>query len=193
MLMPHYVLFLRQHYVNHVRVMMSRAAQYFVTPYSMRLYTGNWVFTDSFQMRDGVRVPHVELTRAADLFLVMPADANVIGKAAGGICDDLISTAVVASPVPVVFVPSMNERMWFNPVVQANVGRLREAGYHVLEPGFGLEVADTQAMYGVMRPLPEILAEVREILQDLAGMDAPVHRQEAAASSRARVGRGHRS
>jgi phosphopantothenoylcysteine decarboxylase/phosphopantothenate--cysteine ligase len=75
--------------------------------------------------------PHVSLPDWADLFLVLPASANIIGKAAHGIGDDLLSSAVVAATCPVAFVPSMNMQMWNKPAVQRNVRQLTEDGYHV--------------------------------------------------------------
>ncbi|MBI3022909.1 MAG: bifunctional 4'-phosphopantothenoylcysteine decarboxylase/phosphopantothenoylcysteine synthetase, partial [Thaumarchaeota archaeon] len=100
---PHYLSLLKQSFAKEIHVMMSRAAQKFLSPYALRLLSDHRVFTDSFQMTTEVKVPHAELTRSADLFLIMPATANIIGKAVNGICDDLISTSIVACQAPVVF------------------------------------------------------------------------------------------
>lgn len=167
--MPQVLVFLRTQGVASVRVIMSRAACRFVTPYVLRLHSGRWVFTDAFGHGDGVAVPHVELPRQADLFLVMPATANILAKAAHGICDDLISTAVVACSCPVLFVPSMNEVMWRNPAVQGNVARCREHGYHVMNPVHGMEIADLEPIYGTMPPLRTILAEMARLQKPVAG------------------------
>lgn len=162
--MPQYVLLLRQTLARQVRVMMSRSAQRFVRPYTMRLFAGSWVYTDTHRAAGGVLVPHIELTADADLLLVMPATANIVAKAAGGICDDLISTAIVACPAPVVLVPAMNTTMWRSRVVQRNVAQARDLGYHVVDPGIGLQLADLQEGHGQMPPLEHILGELIEIV-----------------------------
>ncbi len=161
---PLYLLLLRQSFAKEIHVMMSRAAQKFLRPYSLRLLSGNPVFTDGFQMTDTVKVPHIELTRRADLLLVMPATANIIGKAANGICDDLISTSIVACEAPVVFVPSMNEAMWSNKAVQQNVEKLRSFGYFLIEPSNGYEIADMRETHGAMPAFPTILEQLEKII-----------------------------
>ena len=160
MTMPQYVLMMRRNLATEVRVMMTRSAQRFVQPYSMRLFAGDWVYTDTDQITDDVQVPHIDLTRDIDLFLIMPATANIIGKAANGICDDLISTAIVACEAPVVLVPAMNGAMWRSSAVRGNVERCRGHGYHVIEPGIGLQLADDQEGIGVMPPLEHFLDQL---------------------------------
>lgn len=155
---PHYIKLLRESIAKNVHVMMSHSAKKFVTPYTMRLYSGNYVFTDSFDISDDVRVPHIELTRKCDMFVIMPATANIIGKVANGICDDLISTAVMACAAPVVFIPAMNPTMWYNKANQKNVSVLNELGYFVLSPSEGYEVADMKPSFGSM-PEFEIIAD----------------------------------
>ena len=147
---PHYIKLLRESVAKSVHVMMSHSAQKFVTPYTFRLYSGNDVFTDSFYISDDVRVPHIELTQKCDVFVIMPATANIIGKVANGICDDLISTAVMASTKPVVFVPSMNPSMWFSKANQKNVSVLKELGHYVLPPSEGYEIVDMKPSFGSM-------------------------------------------
>jgi phosphopantothenoylcysteine synthetase/decarboxylase len=162
--MPQYVLMMRQTLVKNVRVIMTRSAQRFVRPYTMRLFAGSWVYTDTHQVADEVLVPHIELTQDIDLLLVMPATANVIGKTAHGICDDLISTAIVASPAPVVLVPAMNETMWRSRAVQRNVDQARSLGYHIIDPGIGFQLADMKEASGAMPPLEHILCELIAIV-----------------------------
>jgi phosphopantothenoylcysteine decarboxylase len=161
---PQYLLQLRQSFASEIHVMMSRASLKFLPPYALRLVSGNPVFTDTFQQMSDVKVPHIELTRMAELFLIMPATANIIGKAANGICDDLISTSIVASEAPVVFAPSMNGVMWSNKAVQQNVQRLKILGYHVLEPSYGHEISDMRQTYGAMPPLQGMIDALREII-----------------------------
>jgi phosphopantothenoylcysteine synthetase/decarboxylase len=161
---PQFLFLVRQSFAKEVHVMMSRAAQKFVSPYVLRLFSGNHVLTDSFQITDEVKVPHIELTRRADLLLIMPATANIIGKAANGICDDLISTSIVACKSPVVFVPSMNEAMWSNKAIQQNVEKLRSFGYHLIEPSSGYEITDMKQTYGAMPTFPSILEQLEKIM-----------------------------
>jgi len=102
------------------------------------------------------------VTEAADLILIAPATANIIGKIAGGIADDLVSTLVVSAASPVVLAPTMNERMWGNPIVQGNVAKLTEAGYKFVGPQEGW-----LACRGVG---PGRMAEPIEILETVAAM-----------------------
>jgi phosphopantothenoylcysteine decarboxylase/phosphopantothenate--cysteine ligase len=97
--------------------------------------------------------------------LVMPATANIIGKAAHGICDELISTAIVACPAPVVLMPAMNGTMWASKAVQRNVELARELGYHVIEPGTGFQLSDLAESSGQMAPLEAVLEELVAILR----------------------------
>lgn len=150
LVVPDYIRHLRESVAENVHVIMSHSAKKFVTPYTLRLYSGNYVFTDSFDISDDVRVPHIELTRKCDVFVIMPATANIIGKVANGICDDLISTAVMACTSPVVFVPAMNPTMWHNKANQKNVSVLKELGHYVLPPSEGYEVADMKPSFGSM-------------------------------------------
>lgn len=162
-MMPHFAVYLRKRGLGPSDVLMTRAATRFVTPYAMRLHAGGAVYTDD---GDGpATVPHVQLPRAARLLLVVPATANVIAKAAHGICDDLVTTAIVAAPCKVAFAPSMNGAMWFSRVVQRNVETLRDLGHAVIEPGPGLEIADLQPTFGCLRPLDQVADEVEALLE----------------------------
>lgn len=164
LVMPQQVLMLREALGCDVRVMMSSSAQRFVRPYTMRLFAGGWVHTDSHRVAGGVSIPHLDLTRDIDLLLVMPATANALAKAAHGIGDDLVSTAILASPAPVVLVPAMNGRMWTNRAVQRNVALAREVGYHVVEPGAGFQLSDGKEAIGLMPPLEHILGELGDVV-----------------------------
>jgi phosphopantothenoylcysteine decarboxylase/phosphopantothenate--cysteine ligase len=163
LVVPDYIRLFKESIAENIHVMMSHSAKKFITPYTLRLYSGNYVFTDSFDITDDIRVPHIELTRKCDMFLIMPATANIIGKAANGICDDLISSAIMAFTKPIVFVPSMNPTMWFNKANQKNVSILKELGHHVLSPSEGYEVADMKPSFGSM---PEF-ETISNFLQDI--------------------------
>jgi phosphopantothenoylcysteine decarboxylase/phosphopantothenate--cysteine ligase len=166
LLMPQWVFRLRQGVVGEVRVMMSRSACRFVRPYAMRLCSGNWVFTDDFAGTEEFPVPHIGLARWAELFLVMPASANILAKAAYGLADDLVSTTLLACRAPVVFVPNMNQAMWEHRAVQENVARCKRLGYHVLEPATGYEVSTGEPGVSAMPPLEAIVAELQRILDE---------------------------
>jgi phosphopantothenoylcysteine decarboxylase/phosphopantothenate--cysteine ligase len=131
----------------------------------MRLSSGSWVFTDTFQIAQEVRVPHVQLTRQAELFVIMPATANIIGKLASGICDDLVSAAAVACTCPLILVPTMNASMWENPIVQRNVRILRTAGRAIVEPARGYEVADWQLSAVTIPPFDALVRQLRAAMQ----------------------------
>ena len=147
---PQYILFFKQTLSEEIRVMMSAAACSFMKPYTLRLFSGSWVFTDAFSPNGTTVVPHIELTSDADVFLIIPATANILAKGAAAIADDLISTSILACPSPVIFVPSMNAQMWNNKGVQRNVARLKELGYFVVPPETGLEIATMRNTLGAI-------------------------------------------
>jgi phosphopantothenoylcysteine decarboxylase/phosphopantothenate--cysteine ligase len=119
-----------------VSVAMTRNATELVAPATFRALTGREVRVDLWET--GTKRPiHIELGQDEDVVAVVPATANIIGKIACGICDDLVSTVVVASTAPVVVAPAMNEAMYLNPAVQANLATLRERGYVLVEPETG--------------------------------------------------------
>lgn len=161
---PGHVSFLRRGLVETVRVIMTRSAAKLVSPQAMQAYSGQPVFIDDLDLGSNLYVPHIQLVREADLFLVMPATANAIAKAAHGIADDLLSTAIIASPGPVVIVPCMNESMWSSKVVQRNVELARAHGYHVMEPTRGIEIADLKPTFGAMPPLEQIMGTISLLL-----------------------------
>lgn len=120
-----------------VTVAMTEAATRFVGPTTFQSLTARQVFTSLWTAETYYDPQHIKLTEAADLFLIAPATADIIGKIACGIADDLISTLVMTADCPVVLAPAMNTRMWQNPIVQANVTRLRGTGYPIIEPVSG--------------------------------------------------------
>jgi phosphopantothenoylcysteine decarboxylase/phosphopantothenoylcysteine decarboxylase/phosphopantothenate--cysteine ligase len=121
-----------------VDVVLTRAASEFVTPLTFRTLTGRPVYTDLFtDPFDDVR--HITLARSADLALVAPATANVVGKLAHGLADDYLTTVLLALRGQPRFVaPAMNTAMYDNPVVQANLAALRGYGWQIIEPAEGL-------------------------------------------------------
>lgn len=127
-----------------VNVIMTRNATNFITPMTFETLTGNKCIVDTFDRNFNFEVEHVSLAKRADMFLIAPATANVIGKIAGGICDDMLTTTVMATKAPVVISPAMNTGMWENPIMQANVEKLKAYGYRFIEPVSGrLACGDT--------------------------------------------------
>ncbi len=120
-----------------VYVVMTRAAANFVTPLTFREISGNPVVTSMWDEPKNWNVEHIALATRADLFLVAPATANVIGKLAAGIADDMLTTTLLATKAPVVLAPAMNCNMYLNPLVQANIARLTGLGYHFIPPDEG--------------------------------------------------------
>jgi phosphopantothenoylcysteine decarboxylase/phosphopantothenate--cysteine ligase len=153
-----------------VRVVMTRGAQEFITPLTLQTLSGHPVATDTFDLTQESEIGHIRLADSADVLLVAPATANVIGKIAHGIADDLLTTVVLATRAPVVVAPAMNVNMLGNAMVQRNIERLRELGMRVVpcEEGFlacGWEGAGRLAGEGA------ILEAVKAALtpQDLSG------------------------
>lgn len=116
---------------------MTRHATEFVSPITFAALTGEKVYTDLFCLEGVETIPHIELARSADLFLVLPATANILGKAANGLADDFLSTLLLAFSGTVLFSPSMNPAMYMHPATQANIERLKTLGYKVIEPEIG--------------------------------------------------------
>jgi len=121
-----------------VHVVMTAHAQKFITPLTFQVLTGNPVHTDLFNLYQEKEIGHISLADRADLVVVAPATANLIGKVAAGLADDLLSTVLMATRAPVLFAPAMNVNMWENPIYQRNQQQLQDAGYHFLDPVSGL-------------------------------------------------------
>lgn len=147
------------------RCVVTRGGQEFVTPLSVAALSGDKVYTDLFDLTDEAEMGHIELSRSADLVVVCPATADLIGKAAGGLATDLATTALLATDKPVLMVPAMNVRMWTHPAVQRNVATLRADGVTVMQPDEG---AMACGEFGPGR-LPEVDVIANKIEQALSG------------------------
>ncbi len=121
-----------------VDVIMTANAQKFVTPLTFRSLSHRPVVTDMFDEPEYWDIKHISLAKKADLFIIAPATANIIGKLASGIADDMLSTTVIATKAPVLIVPAMNHDMYSNAVVQQNIDKLKESGYIFMEPDTGV-------------------------------------------------------
>lgn len=120
-----------------VTVCMTPEAQQFVTALTFEALSGRRVHTSTFDLVESADPQHISLTEKADLMLVAPATGNLIAKVAAGLCDDLVSLMISAAACPVLFAPAMNNRMWANPIAQANVARLKSVGYQFIGPDDG--------------------------------------------------------
>lgn len=120
-----------------VHVVMTSHAREFVTPLTFQTLSGNPVHTDLFDLYQEKEIGHISLADRADLFVIAPATANIIGKVASGIADDLLSTTLMATRAPVFFVPAMNVHMWENPILQSNMKELEGMGFRFMEPETG--------------------------------------------------------
>ncbi len=121
-----------------VYVIMTKAATEFVTPLTFRELSGNPVAVDLWSEVKHWNVEHIALASTADLFVVAPATANIIGKVANGIADDMLSTTIMATQAPVIMAPAMNTNMYNNPLVQQNIAKLTALGYSFIEPASGM-------------------------------------------------------
>ncbi|HOJ13534.1 MAG TPA: bifunctional phosphopantothenoylcysteine decarboxylase/phosphopantothenate--cysteine ligase CoaBC [Deltaproteobacteria bacterium] len=156
-----------------VHAVMTHAALHFVTPLVMRTLTGNEVHVEMFPetMGSSFEIDHISLADRADLFLVAPATADFIAKLACGMADDLLSCSILATRAPVLVCPSMNVNMLQNRVTQENLDRLKQRGFHVLEPTTG-ELACGWEGAGRLPEPGRIVQEVRMLMSehDLSGI-----------------------
>ncbi|PLR77583.1 bifunctional phosphopantothenoylcysteine decarboxylase/phosphopantothenate--cysteine ligase CoaBC [Bacillus sp. V3-13] len=120
-----------------VKVILSESAAKFVTPLTFQAMSRNDVFTDTFDEKNPKVIAHIDLADWADLVVVAPATANVIGKLANGIADNMVTTTLLAATSPVMIAPAMNVHMYDHPAVKANLNKLAGYGYHFIEPGEG--------------------------------------------------------
>lgn len=127
---------LKKHDIN-VHVIMTKSAQEFVTPLSFQSLSQNMVIKDMFEEPKAFEIQHISLAKKADLLVVVPATANIIGKVAGGIADDMLSTTIMATRARVIFAPAMNTNMYTNPIVQDNISKLKGLGYEFINPASG--------------------------------------------------------
>ena len=146
-----------------VKVIMTKAAQQFVTPLTFQTMSHNAVVTEMFDPVEKWDTKHVSLAKAADLFVIVPATANIIGKIANGIADDMLSTTVMATKSPVLIFPAMNTAMYENKIVQNNISKLREYGYQVFGTDTG-ELACGDTGSGKLLPWQRIVNSIEETL-----------------------------
>jgi phosphopantothenoylcysteine decarboxylase/phosphopantothenate--cysteine ligase len=163
---PELIGVLRQRHMVAVRVVMTEAATRFLAPLTLETASGNPVAVGLFEAAGRWPVAHTNLARLADIVLVAPATANTIGKVACGLADNLLTAIIMATRAPVAFAPAMNPQMWANPIVQGNIGRLREMGYHFVEPRVGVLATGEQGM-GCMAQVNVIVTRLIEVAREL--------------------------
>lgn len=148
-----------------VHVIMTRSAQEFIAPLTLHTLSGNPVTTELFQLYQEREIGHIALAQRAQILVIAPATANIIGKIAHGIADDILSTVVMATKAPVLMAPAMNEAMGENPIVQDNIRSLKKRGYHFIDPGWGDLACGAQ---GTGR-----MAEIEDIIDEMAALLTP--------------------
>lgn len=153
-----------------VTVVMTADAARFVTPLTFAALSGRKVHTGMFGATDEELIPHINLAREHDLILIGPATARTIGRLAQGLADDLLSTVVLAAKIPVIVCPAMNSNMYLHPATQANLRRLTDYGYRLVEPGCG-QMACREEGPGRLADWPVVRETLLFTLspQDLAG------------------------
>lgn len=142
-----------------VFVIMTQAAQEFVTPLTFQTVSGHPVATSLFDLTQENEIGHIHLADSADLIVIAPATANILAKISHGIADDLLTTVILATVAPRLVVPAMNLHMWENPITQENVARLRKHGFSLMEPAEG----SLACGYEGKGRLPEVEEIVHEI------------------------------
>ncbi len=120
-----------------VTVVMTKCAHHFITPLTLQTLSRNRIFSDLFELPKDWSPIHTSLADKADLIVICPATASIIGKIANGICDDLLTCTVMASSAKVMICPAMNEKMYKNKVLQANIDKLKSLGYKFVGPIWG--------------------------------------------------------
>jgi phosphopantothenoylcysteine decarboxylase/phosphopantothenate--cysteine ligase len=150
-----------------VRCVLTRGGAQFVTPLSLSALSEDKVYTDIFSLTDEAEMGHIQLSRDADLLLVVPASADIMAKMAQGLADDLATTALLATDKDVMVAPSMNVRMWTHAATQANLATLRERGVRFVGPTEG-DMACGEFGPGRMAEPNEIADAVSDFFEDSA-------------------------
>jgi phosphopantothenoylcysteine decarboxylase/phosphopantothenate--cysteine ligase len=146
-----------------VRAVLTQNAQHFVTPLSVSTLCEEKAFTDLFDLKDETEIGHIRLSREADIIVIAPATANLLGRMANGIADDLASSVLLAANKPVLAAPAMNWKMWANAATQRNIAQLRADGVHFIGPEEGAMACNEWGLGRIADPA-EILDAAEIIL-----------------------------
>ncbi|MCX8081915.1 MAG: phosphopantothenoylcysteine decarboxylase [bacterium] len=147
-----------------VQVILTKEATHFITPLTLSVLSGRPVYTEMFEI-ENFEEDHISVSEFADIILVAPATANIIGKVASGICDDLLTCVISAFKGPVVFAPAMNENMWLNSITQENVEKLKKYGYHFIPPEKGLLASGKEGI-GRLADIKKIISFIEEKVKE---------------------------
>jgi len=153
---------LRSHLAD-VRVIMTKSAAQFITPLTLETVSHHPVSVEMFDGHYHPSIEHITLGRMANVVVLAPATANLIGKIANGIADDMLSTTIMAVKAPTIICPAMNENMWLNPIVQENVAKLKRNGYLFVDPEYG-EMACGGEGWGRLARLDKIVAAILSVV-----------------------------
>ncbi len=158
-----------------VFVIMTDHASEFVMPLTFQTLSQNPVVSDMFDAPETWDVEHIALAKKADLFVIAPASANLIGKVAHGIADDMLTTTIMATQAPVLMAPAMNTRMYLNPIVQRNINLLKDLGYYFADPVSG-RLACADVGVGKMAEPQDIIERIRQLFtqKDLTGVSVMI-------------------
>ncbi|MBN2107992.1 MAG: bifunctional phosphopantothenoylcysteine decarboxylase/phosphopantothenate--cysteine ligase CoaBC [Deltaproteobacteria bacterium] len=158
-----------------VHVVMTESAREFMAPLTFQTLSGNPVITEMFKLYEERKIGHITMAQRGDIVVVAPATANIIGKAANGIADEILSTVLIATRKPVLFAPAMNEGMWEHPAVMRNVQMLKDLGRCFVEPGSG-DLACGDSGRGRLADIADIVDEIELMLSpsDFTGTRALV-------------------
>jgi phosphopantothenoylcysteine decarboxylase/phosphopantothenate--cysteine ligase len=146
-----------------LKVLMTKESQQLIKPQLFSSLSGNKVYQDLFGQPQAWQIGHISLAQEADLVLVAPATANIIGKIASGICDDLLTCTIFATKAPVLICPAMNENMYKNRIVQENIKKLKSLGYGFVGPRRG-RLACGKIGLGCLAEVEEIVKAVKRQL-----------------------------
>lgn len=144
-----------------VQIVMTKAACRFITPLTLETVSNRPVASELFPQGEFVSTRHIDLAEWPELIVLAPATANLIGKIASGVSDDLLTTIVCASPRPVIIAPAMNPQMWTNPITRRNVAALKDVGYRFIDPVEGDMACDHYGVGRMVEPA-EIFQHIKE-------------------------------
>lgn len=147
-----------------VQVLLTKEAGAFVTPLTFQTLSQNEVVSDMFELPEEWNPRHTSLADKADLVLIAPATANIIGKLASGICDDILTCTVFATKAPVLIAPAMHESMYAHPVTRENIARLSKIGYRFVGPVKGKLACGYEGL-GHIADVDDIVAEAKRLLK----------------------------
>ncbi len=150
---------------SEVRVIMTESATRFIQPLTFSTLSGYPVISNLFSLSERFEINHISLAQWADLILVAPATANIIGKVANGIADDILTATILAFQLPVIFAPAMNKKMISNPIYQENVKKLNTRGYEFIESSYG-RLACGEIGEGRLADIEDIIDKVEFVLTD---------------------------